>query len=76
MSVTEIRMKVIVSPCPLAAENLGAFSLNTFSSYESKLLLREQLIMASNKVTRLVEGIRFVLVATNVVCIVIFWLDN
>ena len=50
----------MVSSNLLVGENLGAFKLSVFMLRLSKLCLREWLKVASAKVIRILEGIRFV----------------
>ena len=61
LSVTKVRMTAMVPPPPTVAK-LGAFSFNIF---ESPVLFERVVIMASAKVNRLSERIRFALVTTN-----------
>ena len=66
LSASKFRMAVMALPKPLVGENLGAFSLNIFSHLQvSKLHMKKWLTIASARVIKLFEGIRFVLVVTS-----------
>ena len=65
LSVSKVRMTVMVSPSPLVAK-IWVRSVETFLTFLSLQTSSEREVnVASDKVNRLSKGIRFVLAATH-----------